>query len=537
VTSGAPRGAAELTERLEILRSIVEAGSGRLPDELVSRAGTTLRHADARLSHGTAHTVVAIAGATGSGKSSLFNVLVGQPLADVGIRRPTTAVAQAAIFGGGADRLLDWLEVPIRHVVEAGSLEGLVLLDLPDHDSVVAAHRQEVDRLVGVSDAFVWVVDPQKYADDVLHRHYLARFANHGAVSIVVLNQIDTIPHENDRRAVLEHVAALVAEDGLTGVRTIAASARSGEGMDAVRREIDAKVAARHALVERLTADIDGLVDDVRAAMGDVAPRPLSRAQRHRLAEAFAHAAGVDGVADAVGAAHRHRSAQRGGWPLVRWIRRLRPDPLRRLGLDRRALGGRSARDVAIGRTSRPRPTAVAEVLVDQAVREVALDATAGMPERWHERVREVAAAHRDDVADALDVAVAGADLPTDEPRWWAVASVAQWCFTAAMVTGLLWLTAMGVVAWLHLPDLPTPDVGAVELPTMLAVGGAVGGWIVAILARRAAEIGGRRRAARARRALLARTDDVARRLVFEPIDAELVAFAELQDLARRLDR
>jgi GTP-binding protein EngB required for normal cell division len=535
----APRRTAVLTEQLETLRSLVDRAPGRLPDELVARADDTLRRADARLSHGSAHTVVAIAGATGSGKSSLFNALVGAPLADVGVRRPTTATAQAAIFGGGADRLLDWLDVPTRHVVDAGSLDGLVLLDLPDHDSVETAHRQEVDRLVGVVDAFIWVVDPQKYADDALHRHYLSRFANHGAVSIVVVNQIDTIPLEQDRRAVLEHVAALLVEDGLTGVRTIATSMRTGDGTDALRRELIAKVAARHALVARLSADIDWLVDDLRAAVGDVTPRSLSRAERHRLEEAFAHAAGVDGVADAVGAAHRHRSAQRAGWPPVRWIGRLRPDPLRRLGLDRRGprQADRSEHDGAIGRTSRTRPTAVAEVVVDQAVREVALDATAGLPERWHERVRRVAAARRDDAADALDVAVAGADLRTHEPRWWAIASAAQWCFTAAMVTGLAWLTAIGVVAWLQLPELPTPDVGVLELPTLLTLVGAAGGWIVAFLGRRAAAIGGRRRAARARRALMARTSDVARTLVIEPVDAELAAFAELQELARRLDR
>src|SRR5690606_15305226 len=100
----------------------------------------------------SAHTVVAVAGATGSGKSSLFNALAGRPLADVGVRRPTTAITEAAVFGGGAGELLDWLGVTRRHVLttddDDDDLTGLVLLDLPDHDSVEAAHRDEVDRLV-----------------------------------------------------------------------------------------------------------------------------------------------------------------------------------------------------------------------------------------------------------------------------------------------------------------------------------------------------------------------------------------------------
>ena len=45
------------------------------------------------------HTVVALAGATGSGKSSLFNALVGSPVATVGVRRPTTSTPTAAIWG------------------------------------------------------------------------------------------------------------------------------------------------------------------------------------------------------------------------------------------------------------------------------------------------------------------------------------------------------------------------------------------------------------------------------------------------------
>ena len=51
------------------------------------------------------HTVVAIAGATGSGKSSTFNALAGVELSSVGVRRPTTSWATACVWGReGADR-------------------------------------------------------------------------------------------------------------------------------------------------------------------------------------------------------------------------------------------------------------------------------------------------------------------------------------------------------------------------------------------------------------------------------------------------
>ena len=70
-----------------------------------------------------AHTVVALAGATGSGKSSLFNALAGAPVAKVGVTRPTTAAAQAAVWDPeGAGPLLDWLGVPRRHVVDPSAV-------------------------------------------------------------------------------------------------------------------------------------------------------------------------------------------------------------------------------------------------------------------------------------------------------------------------------------------------------------------------------------------------------------------------------
>ncbi len=73
-------------------------------------------------------------------------------------------------------------------------LRGLVLLDLPDHDSTEVAHRLEVDRLVELVDVLVWVLDPQKYADAAIHDRYLRPLARHAEVMVVVLNQVDRLP-------------------------------------------------------------------------------------------------------------------------------------------------------------------------------------------------------------------------------------------------------------------------------------------------------------------------------------------------------
>jgi GTPase Era involved in 16S rRNA processing len=531
-----------------------------VPPEVAVRAEATLQRAAGRLAHGAAQTVVALAGATGSGKSSTFNALAGRELAATGVRRPTTATTQAAVFTTGptlsADvaGLLSWLDVTRHAVVEDPALDGLVLLDLPDHDSTQTSHRHEVDRLARVVDVFVWLVDPQKYADAALHHDYLRRFAGHADVTIVVLNQIDTIPPEH-RSATLDDLARILATDGLAvaraglvakvtgadeGVRVMAISARTGEGVDALRREIAARVSAHRAAVDRIDADIDWIADDLDRALGDHTPRSVPDRAVRELGQALAGAAGVEAVADAVADAHRRRGVHAAGWPPTRWLSRLRPDPLRRLGLDRRSHrsepgAGSEDRDAVVPRTSLPSPSPVATAAVSTAIRRIHDDVSAGLTDTARQHLAAVATSRRGDLDYALDRAVGTTQLPTDRPRWWGVVGVVQWLLALTLATGLLWLLAIFVVAWLGLPDLPTAELGRLPLPTVLSVGGAALGLLLAALARRATAVGARRRAAVARRRLVAAATDVGRELVIAPLDAELAAMTRLRDLTVRL--
>jgi GTPase Era involved in 16S rRNA processing len=562
MTADTGRAGLRLQERLEVLTEITALADGRVPPEVAVRAETTAQRAKGRLGHGAVHTVVALAGATGSGKSSTFNALAGRELAATGVRRPTTSTTQAAVFTTGSTLhadvagLLSWLDVRQHAVVDDPALDGLVLLDLPDHDSTQTSHRQEVDRLVRVVDVFVWLVDPQKYADAALHHDYLRRFAGHADVTVLVLNQIDTIPPEH-RRATLDDLARILSADGLAvaragvvakvtgkdeGVRVMGVSARTGEGVDALRREIAARVSAHRALVDRIDADIDWIADDLHSALGDRAPRAVPDRATGDLAQALAGAAGVEGVTDAVAEAHRRRGVHAAGWPPTRWVSRLKPDPLRRLGLDRRSdrsdrSAGGDDPDVAVQRTSLPPPSPVATAAVSTAIRRVVHDVSGGLPDTWRHRLGTVANSRRGDLDDALDRAVGTTRLPTDRPRWWRVVGAVQWVLAMALAVGLLWLLAIFVVAWFNLPDLPTVDVGELPLPTMLAIGGAALGLLVAALARWATGVGARRRASIARRRLVAAANDVGRDLVIAPLDNELATMTRLHELVAQLRR
>ena len=141
----------DIGARVEGLERAAAAARGRVDDAVVDEAATVADRAASRLRLSADHTVVALAGATGSGKSSTFNALTGLELSAVGVRRPTTSWATACVWGReGADELLEWLGIPPRHQTTrdsmldsgrrdtASELDGVVLLDLPDH---VVGHR------------------------------------------------------------------------------------------------------------------------------------------------------------------------------------------------------------------------------------------------------------------------------------------------------------------------------------------------------------------------------------------------------------
>jgi GTP-binding protein EngB required for normal cell division len=276
---------ASLPVRLASLTELTRIGTRRtgadgFSPELLAEAETLLRRSGERMRMSASHTVVALAGGTGSGKSSLFNALAGANFSPAGVMRPTTKHSHACVWGmEGAAPLLDWLSVQRRHryarasALDEGeaSLTGLLLLDLPDHDSVVTGSAALVDRLVKLVDMLVWVLDPLKYADAAVHRRYLVPLAGHAAVTMVVLNQVDTL--SPDQAADCEaDLRRLLDAEGLTETSVLVTSALTGAGLDELRLSLAAAVATRRAAVDRITADIDALLDRFDVYSGDPVP-------------------------------------------------------------------------------------------------------------------------------------------------------------------------------------------------------------------------------------------------------------------------
>jgi energy-coupling factor transporter ATP-binding protein EcfA2 len=238
-------------------------------EALLDEAEQVLKRAGERLRLSGNHTVIALAGGTGSGKSTLFNALAGATFSPPGVTRPTTRHAHACVWGmQGAAPLLDWLGVQRRHryarasVLDSGEsdLDGLILLDLPDHDSVVTASMAAVDRLSKLADMVIWVLDPQKYADAAVHNRYLIPLSGHAGVFTVVLNQIDLLSPQQARDCG-EDLRRLLDAEGLVDTPLLGVSARTGLGLPELRDMLMETVVRNRMSGDRIAADIEALVD------------------------------------------------------------------------------------------------------------------------------------------------------------------------------------------------------------------------------------------------------------------------------------
>ena len=259
-----------LPGRLAALASLVQiardrSGPAGFSPELLAEAEVLLERAGERLRLSAAHTVVTLAGGTGSGKSSLFNALAGATFSPPAVTRPATRFAHACVWGmQGAAPLLDWLGIERRYryarasALDAGeaALSGLLLLDLPDHDSVAAGAAAAVDRLVSQADLMVWVVDPQKYADAAVHNRFLAPLARHATVTAVALNQCDLLTPQQAKDCE-EDLRRLLDSEGYSEAHVLLVSAATGAGLEDLRQLLAEAVSARRTATDRIAADID----------------------------------------------------------------------------------------------------------------------------------------------------------------------------------------------------------------------------------------------------------------------------------------
>ncbi|WP_235001899.1 GTPase [Actinacidiphila paucisporea] len=611
-----------LSARVDALGELLGLSRTRISPDALAETGQLLERLGERRRLSLDHTVVALAGATGSGKSALFNALAGLQLSDTGTRRPTTArpiacawhpdgaaglldrlgiasqdryarrsaripapadgagrldtgagavdpgtgvlrdaraggapgeggvpdlagdadprdtAAVAGGFGGAAGIPVDDDGCPAGSRLDdfggdccqgppadGASLDGLVLIDLPDHDSAAPGHRAQVDRLLELVDVVVWVLDPEKYADAALHERYLRPLSGHADVTVLVLNQVDRLPGDSadlvldDLRRLLDEDGLAVGEHGDDGAVVLAASALTGHGVSDLRGVLAQIVAERTAAGRRLAADMDRTASRLHPLYVGEGGAGLTDPAREEF---------IDRLADAVGAAGAGQSAERD------WAGAARVacgTPWGRLRGERTAAGAGSPgpRETPTSPVRRNGPggtggsigPVASRPLVGEAVRGLAADAARGLPAPWAQAVRDAARRGGEGLPAALDGAAARAvPGPPERPGWWSAAHLVQWLLMALAVAGAVCLSAIAF--------------GSIQLswwvPVAMAAAGGLGGPLVSAGCRFAARGPARRYGQTAERRLRDAAADCGRARVLEPVAAELMRYREVRE-------
>ena len=173
--------------------------------------------------------VLGLIGGTGVGKSSLLNAIAGDEVSPAGARRPTTRSAVALLPSGheeGAAPLLEWLGgAEVRTRADEGP--AVAIVDLPDLDSIEPAHAARVDAILPRIDAVLWVTDPEKYDDAILHDRYLRRWMPRLARQALVVNKADRLA-PTDMQRVCDDLRGRLRQEDLPAVPGRGVSAPAG---------------------------------------------------------------------------------------------------------------------------------------------------------------------------------------------------------------------------------------------------------------------------------------------------------------------
>ena len=393
----------DLVELLDAFDRLV-ATAAEIDPEAAGAAGRVASRERRRRGYLGDTVVVALAGGTGSGKSSLINALAGEEIALTGPQRPTTDQPLAWIPANpepGLTRLLD--DMGIGERAGHADLSWLAVIDLPDMDSVAGAHRTLVERLLPEVDAVVWVVDPEKYQDRTLHEDYLAPLNAHAARFRFVFNQIDRVA-ETDRSAVLADLRRSLRADGIDEPVVVATAADPVVGppwgIDDLVVALRSLGAAKDVVRDRIVVDVVEAAERLAEVIGVEGGGGTGFAARWDEARVESASAAAE---DLVGPAARREVVRAGRSAGSGAVRLIRPAPVP------------GSFPTPVPSESGPGRRRAASTL-DGLLAGISATAHGEVAEQ----LRRIRARIDSEVeAGALAAAVGGSIRPGDAPRWW----------------------------------------------------------------------------------------------------------------------
>lgn len=290
-----------------------------------------------RLRQSGAPILIAMVGSTGAGKSTLLNSIVGTQVSATGIRRPTTnspvlachpddvkwfaenvflptlpRVRQQGLARPGRDGLLVL-------ATSAGMPQGVALLDTPDIDSVVAAHRQFARQFLDASDLWLFVTTARRYADAVVWE-LLKDARDRGASLGVVLSRVPPAA----RPQLVAHFDAMLQANGLGEVQrfvvpetTVIDAMLPADVSEPVRLWLADTARRDERKVAILTQTMSGVLDTFTDRMPALAAQAeMQLALRRELSSAgdAAYAAGLAELDEAIRSGALLRGAVLARW-------------------------------------------------------------------------------------------------------------------------------------------------------------------------------------------------------------------------------
>lgn len=229
-----------------------------------------------------------VGGSTGAGKSTLVNSLVGEPVTESGVLRPTTRSPVLVHHPDDAewfqpDRILPDLErsnvvgndsYALRLASSKHMPRGLALLDAPDVDSIDQGNRELAAQLLAAADLWLFVTSAARYADQVPWDYLRQAFERSTSVAVVLDRTSDDAVVE-----VRGHLARMMTSRGLSDspLFTVPESPLDPDGLlppEAVApvvgwlHDLAADPKARHMVVNRT---LDGAVRHLVMRTHDVA--------------------------------------------------------------------------------------------------------------------------------------------------------------------------------------------------------------------------------------------------------------------------
>lgn len=263
--------------------------------------------------------LIAVAGSTGAGKSTLVNSLVGAQVTTTGVRRPTTNSPVLACNPADVDWFSEASFLPSLPRVRQQGLampgkdgmlvlaatehmpEGVALLDTPDVDSAVAAHHEFAAKFLDAADLWVFVTTSKRYADARVWQ-FLQVARDRDTSLAVVLSRVP----RRGRQQIVAHFGAMLEANGLgaaprfvipetdqiAGGRFTANTADQIRGYlaDVAGDEVERERIARRTLL--------GVLDSFRTRIPELAKYVETQAEVGRTLATSASAAFADALAE-----------------------------------------------------------------------------------------------------------------------------------------------------------------------------------------------------------------------------------------------